>query len=50
MMTKMIEKMPSNKEDTKTRTVLGEILKEKLKAPVDSTEAEWMKDMKRQMD
>ena len=47
MMAKMIGKMPSNEEDTKTRTVLGEPLKEKLKAPVDLTKSEWMKDIKR---
>ena len=50
MMAKMIGKMPFDEEDTKTRTVLGEPLKEKLKAPADLIEPEWIKDMKRQMD
>ena len=49
MMAKMIKKMPFNEEDTETRTILGKPLKEKLKAPVDSTEPEWIKDMKRKM-
>ena len=46
----MVGKTPTNEEDTKTKTVLGEPLKEKLKAPVDPIESEWMKDMKKQMD
>ena len=49
MFAEIIGKMPTNEEDTETRTVLGEPLKEKLKAPIDLTELEWMKDMKRQM-
>ena len=43
-------KMPVNEKDFKTRTILGEPPKEKLKAPVDLTEPEWAKNMKRQMD
>ena len=50
MMAKMVGKMPFDEEETKTRTVLGEPLKEKLKASADPTESEWMKDMKIQMD
>ena len=50
MMAKRIKKMPLDEEDTETRTVLGEPLKEKLKALADPTELEWMKDIKRQMD
>ena len=43
IMAKMIRKMPFDEEDTETRTVLGEPLKEKLKAPADPTEPEWWK-------
>ena len=47
MMDKRIGKMPLDEEDNKTRTVLGEPPKEKLKALVDLIEPEWVKDMKR---
>ena len=50
MMAKMIGKMPFDEEDTETKTILGEPLKEKLKAPIDLTGLEWMKDIKRKMD
>ena len=50
MFAEVVEKTPTNEEDTKTRTILGEPLKEKLKAPANSTEPKWVKDMKRQMD
>ena len=48
-MAKKTGKIPLDKEDTETRTVLGEPLNEKLKAPVDPTELEWIKVMKRQI-
>ena len=47
MFAEMVGKMPVNEEDSQTRTVLGEPPKEKLKAPADPIELEWMKDMKR---
>ena len=50
VMAKMIGKMPFDEEDTETRTIFGEPLKEKLKTPVDPIEPEWVKDVKRQMD
>ena len=46
----MVGKISVNEEDSQTRTVLGEPPKEKLKAPADPTEPDWMKNMKRQMD
>lgn len=48
MVAEMIGKMPFGEEDSETRTVLGEPLKEK--ALADPTESKWIKDMKRQMD
>ena len=50
MFAEMVGKMSVNEEDSQTRTILGEPLKEKLKAPADRIEPEWIKDMKRQMD
>ena len=50
MFVEMKEKMSINEEDSKTRIVLGEPPKEKSKTPSDSTEPEWVKYMKRQMD
>ena len=50
MIAKMIGKMPFDRKDAETRTILSEPLKEKLKASVDPIDSEWMKDMKRQMD
>ena len=47
MFAKMVGKMPVNEEDSQTKTVLGEPLKEKSKAPVDPTEPEYMKYMKK---
>ena len=44
---KIVGKMLINEEDFQIRIILGEPPKEKLKAPADSTEPEWMKDMKR---
>ena len=49
MFIEMKEKRLIKEENTKTRTVLGEPPKEKSKTPADSTEPEWAKDMKRQM-
>ena len=48
-MAKIIGKMSFNKKDTETITVLGEPLKEKLKAPVDPTESKWIKNTQRQV-
>ena len=45
MFAEMVGKMPTNEKDSQIRTVLGEPPKEKLKAPADLTEPEWMKDM-----
>ena len=42
--------MPFDEEDTKTRTILSEPLKEKLNAPADLIKSKQMKDMKRKMD
>ena len=50
MFIEMKEKRLIKEENTKTRTVLGEPLKEKLKTPANLIEPEWAKDMKRQMD
>ena len=50
MIAKRIGKMPLDEEETETIIVLAEPLKEKLKAPADLIEPEWVKDMKRQMD
>ena len=49
MFADMVGKMPVNEEDSQTKTVLGKPPKEKLKAPADLTELEWVKDIKRQM-
>ena len=38
MFAEMVGKMPLGEEDSKTRTILGKPIKEKLKAPVDLTE------------
>ena len=50
MMAKMSGKMPFDEEDTEIKTILGEPLKEKLKAPAYPSESEWMRDMQRKMD
>ena len=50
MFTEMVGKMPINEEDYQTKTIIGEPPKEKLEAPAELIEPEWMKDMKRQMD
>ena len=46
MIAKIARKRPINEEDFKTRTIIVEPLKEKLKATEDPTEPKWMKDMK----
>ena len=45
---KIVEKRSIDDEDFKT--IIGEPLKENLKAAEDSTEPEWIKDMKKQID
>ena len=50
MVVEMVGKIPFGEQDSETRTVLGEPPKEKSKTPADSTEPEWAKDMKREMD
>ena len=50
MITEMVEKMPLGEEEFKTRTIVGEPFKEKLKASVDPTESKWMENTQRQMD
>ena len=50
MFVEMVGNTPFNKKDIETRTVLGELSKEKLKAPADPTESKWIKDIQRQMD
>ena len=39
MIADIVGKMPFSEEDSKTRTVLGEPFKEKLKAPLNPTES-----------
>ena len=50
MLSKEVGKRLINEEDFKTRTIIGEPLKEKLKATKDPIEAKWMKDLKKQVD
>ena len=50
MVAEMVGKMPFGGQNLETKTVVGEPSKEKLKAPVDPTESEWMKNTQRQVD
>ena len=47
MVAEMVGKMSFGGQNSKTRTIVGEPFKEKLKALVDPNESEWMKDMRR---
>ena len=47
MIAKIVGKRPINEEKFKTRTIVGESLKEKLKVAGDLIKPEWMKDIKK---
>ena len=46
----MVRKIPFGEQDSETRIVPSKHVKEKLKALVDLTESEWMKNTQRQVD
>ena len=50
MVAKIVEKRHVDEEDFKTKTIIGEPLKEKLKVMEVPIEPDWMKEMKKQMD
>ena len=50
MVAEMVGKLTLGGKNSETRTVVGEPSKEKLKAPVDPTRLEWVKNTQRQVD